>query len=117
MIERSKQHKAANLDVPGARRHRRQHRHDRSEVAVVDEMMLGGPDRVEARLVQIFDLLEHGGIKVGVAKLRQLGWVAKPYQITEFDHTNLQSAVHPLSSNAGKSTFSCCWIESAGRTH
>src|SRR6266851_1255608 len=70
MIERPKEHEAADLHAFGTRRHRGHYGHDRREVAVVDKMMLGGPDGVEASLVEIFDLLEHRCVEISVRKLR-----------------------------------------------
>src|SRR5258708_2457755 len=48
MIERGEQHVGAEGEALGPRGDRGQHRHYRREVAVVDEVMLRHPDRMES---------------------------------------------------------------------
>src|SRR5208282_2927560 len=63
MIERGEQDVSAELQAGGARGDRGQHRHDGREITVVDEVMLGEPNGMEAGGLDEFYLAEHLGVK------------------------------------------------------
>jgi hypothetical protein len=65
MLKRHQQDEGADGDAAGARRDRGGDRHHRGLVAVVGEVMLGEPDRIEARGLDRLGLREHLGVEIG----------------------------------------------------
>ncbi len=83
MVERDEQHIGADRHPPGARRDRRERRSHGGEIAVVGEVMLRQPDRVEALLIGVVDLRHHRGVELPITDLRELGRIAEIEHVTE----------------------------------
>ena len=83
MIKRREQNVGSERDPRGARRYRREHCHHRGQVAVVNEVMLGHPERIEAGLLEEFDLPKHRGIESSEIHVRRFG-ISEIEHVTKF---------------------------------
>src|SRR5260370_40252003 len=83
MIERRQQDVGADRDAGGARGDSRSRGHQRGQVAVVGEMVLGEPDGIEAESLGRFNLGKRLAIKIA-KRQRRAGWITKIQLIADF---------------------------------
>ena len=86
MVERQQADIAREAHMLGPRRHRRGDGNPRRQVAVVDEVMLGEPDEIEAEPVEPSDLIHDRGIErlMGKAGLRRIAEVVGDAEAERF---------------------------------
>lgn len=95
MMERGEQNERADRDPPRPRRDGGECGHDRREISVVREVMLGNPNRIEAGLLGVFDLSKHLRIELSKAEGRA-GRVAKIQQVAKADRRSHGCSCTPL---------------------
>ena len=83
MVKRREQHVSADRGAPGARGDNGERRHHRGEVAVIHEVMLREPNRIEPGPIRVLGLLQHRGVKLGRAD-SGTGRITKIQHVSEF---------------------------------
>src|SRR5258708_3748152 len=98
MVERRQQNIGADGDAGGARCDSRSRGHQRGQVAVVGEMMLGEPDGIEAELLGSLNLRQRLAIKVA-KRPRRAGRITEIKLIADFDlaHASPHTCIFQVS--------------------
>src|SRR5258708_3811941 len=98
MVERRQQDVRADRDAGRARRDSRSRGHQRGQITVVGEMMLGKPDGIEAKPLRSLNLGKRLAIKIA-KRQRRPGRIAEIELIADFDlaHTSPHTLCFPMS--------------------